>query len=107
MRNTDVTFVSPTACFIQTVQGWFRLYPRIYISFSQSMFRGSLRFLWNIFKVANFFLSPALAFTNNFVIYSDSTTCVLYRPFRQSGSYLEWQRLETAELTFGVCFRFP
>jgi len=57
MHNMDVTPVSPTACFIQTVQGWFRLYPGTYISFSQSGFREALRFRCNISYNSNLFFS--------------------------------------------------
>jgi len=60
--SMDVTLVSPTTCFVQTVQGWFRLYPRIYISFYQSVFRGGLMCFWNIFKITNF-IFPYLMFT--------------------------------------------
>jgi hypothetical protein len=96
----DVTLVSPTACFIQNLQEWFWLYPRIYIRFYQSVFRGAIRFHWDIF--ITFFLRSHSQTTSSFtrIQFALYSTCVLYRPVRQSGSCLEWQRMERAELTF-------
>ena len=46
------------------------------------MFRGSLRFLWNIFKVANFFLSPALALST-----VEQVLIILAAAFTDAGGY--------------------
>jgi hypothetical protein len=75
MHNKDITLVFPTACFIQKVQGCFRLYPWIYISFSQSVFREGLSFRCNIFYNSN--LSFFRARIHNFVIYSDPVRSLL------------------------------